>query len=187
MIRGLGRGAGGNAGAGAGAGARAGLHLAVQRRREGLDVGTRVQTLILRNSEQEGHRSDQIPPPSPHKNPKMAREAQVRRGTSSSSSSFMMGSMAREARAAGGARSPLRESSPRLSAGASTNGRKRNEMKRNKTKSLVRAGRKGAGGRRPATFSHGASVSYWAVSGPSWICTNGPSNISIGLHVSVFL
>jgi hypothetical protein len=99
----------------------------------------------------------------------------------------MMGSMAREARAAGGARSPLRESSPRLSAGASTNGRKRNEMKRNKTKSLVRAGRKGAGGRRPATFSHGASVSYWAVSGPSWICTNGPSNISIGLHVSVFL
>jgi hypothetical protein len=62
VIRGLGRGAGGNAGAGAGAGARAGLHLAVQRRREGLDVGTRVQTLILRNSEQEGHRSDQIPP-----------------------------------------------------------------------------------------------------------------------------
>ena len=60
MIRGLGRGAGG-AGGDAGAGAGAGLHLAVQRRREGLDVGTRVQTLILRNSEQEdGHRSNQI-------------------------------------------------------------------------------------------------------------------------------
>jgi len=67
VIRGLGRGAGGAGGdAGAGAGAGAGLHLAVQRRREGLDVGTRVQTLILRNSErEEGHGSNQIHRPSP--------------------------------------------------------------------------------------------------------------------------
>ena len=65
VIRVLGRGAGGAGGdAGAGAGAGAGLHLAVQRRRKGLDVGTRVQALILRNSEQEErHGSNQIHPP----------------------------------------------------------------------------------------------------------------------------
>lgn len=80
MIRRLGRGGGGGGGGrgtdGA-AGAGAGLHLAVERRREGLDVCPRVQALVLlHNSNSEmGTAATKSPAFVPNKPKRMAREA----------------------------------------------------------------------------------------------------------------
>ena len=153
MIRRLGRrGCGGGRGTdgGGGAAAGAGLHLAVERRREGLDVGARVQALVLRNSNSEmGTAATKSSASTPNNPKRMAREARGGRGTSSSSRSFMMGSMARGARA-GGARPPPRLARRLASPPASTNGRKRNP--------LCGQGWKDGRGRRrrPATFPEGA-------------------------------